>query len=273
MDNIGLICGGGRLPILIGKNLLNKNLNVIFFVISEFFIESDYRGLDVEIIHLNSLKKIIETLENRKINNLIMLGNLNRPSLSDIKFDLETIKFAKNLLLEKKGDNQLLISIKKLFEKKGFNFFDWRKYCQEFFSIEKNISKIKPSKKAIENCNKAIEVFKNFGNLDIGQSLVVQNQIILGLEASEGTDELIKRCNEYKKKGDKGILVKFNKHKQSSLLDIASIGMNTVKLIKQYNYEGIFLEQSKCLIIDKEDVIKFANSNNIFISTVNKFEQ
>ena len=33
MSNIGIISGGGKLPITIGKNLIKKNFSVIFFVL------------------------------------------------------------------------------------------------------------------------------------------------------------------------------------------------------------------------------------------------
>ena len=98
--------------------------------------------------------------------------------------------------------------------------------------------------------------------------MIIQNQLVLGLEAIEGTDHLIKRCSSYKRKGDRGILFKFTKKNQSNLIDIPLVGLDTIKNIKKYNYEGIFLEKYKCIILDKENVIKFANSNNIFISSV-----
>ena len=90
---------------------------------------------------------------------------------------------------------------------------------------------------------------------------------MLGLEAIEGTDNLIERCFEYKRKGDKGILFKFSKKNQSSLIDIPLIGFNTIKNIKKYNYEGVYLEKNKCLIVDKDKIIEYANKNKIFISS------
>ena len=102
------------------------------------------------------------------------------------------------------------------------------------------------------------------------QSIAIQNEIILGLEASEGTDELIKRCFKYKKKGDQGVIIKLSKYKQNKVLDIPAIGINTMRLLKKYKFEGIFLELNKCLIINKEKVIKYANQNNLFITSVKK---
>ena len=97
---------------------------------------------------------------------------------------------------------------------------------------------------------------------------IIQNQLILGLEAIEGTDELLKRCKEYKRKDDNGVLFKFSKQNQSNLIDIPLIGLDTMKNLKKYNYEGVFLQKNKCLILDKKKIIDYASQNNLFISSV-----
>ena len=115
-----------------------------------------------------------------------------------------------------------------------------------------------------------MSIFKSFGEFDVGQSMIIQNQIVLGLEAIEGTDNLMTRCKDYKKSGDKGILVKFAKYNQSNILDIPTIGEKTIKLLKECDYEGIFLEKDSCLIIDKEKTVDLANQYKVFISTCSK---
>ena len=76
MSNIGIIAGGGKLPITIGSNLIKKNFKVFFFVIEEFFNSINYKDLDVTIINLKSAKKIIETLQAKNIDSIIMAGNI-----------------------------------------------------------------------------------------------------------------------------------------------------------------------------------------------------
>tara|TARA_A100000164_G_C21323755_1_gene503266 strand:- start:67 stop:546 length:480 start_codon:yes stop_codon:yes gene_type:complete len=155
----------------------------------------------------------------------------------------------------------------------GFNYFDWKEYCPELFANSDDLTALKPTKKARDNLNKALSIFKSFGEMDVGQSMIIQNQIVLGLEAVEGTDNLMIRCQNYKKSGDRGILVKFAKYNQSNVMDIPTIGYNTIKLLKDCDYEGIFLEKDSCLIIDKEKTVDFANQCKIFISTCNKIDQ
>ncbi len=272
MNNIGIIAGGGKLPIVIGSNLIKKNFKVFFFVIEEFFNTINYKGLDVTVINLKSAQKIIETLQAKNIDSIIMAGNIKRPSITDMSFDFQTFKLAKNLLLNKTGDNSLLVSIKKYFKDNGFDYFDWKEYCPELFANNDNLTKLKPTRKAIENLNKAMSIFRSFGEIDVGQSMIIQNQIVLGLEAVEGTDNLMIRCKDYKKSGDKGILEKFAKYNQSNILDIPTIGEKTINLLKECDYEGIFLEKDSCLIIDKKKTVDLANQFKVFISTCNKIE-
>jgi len=65
-------------------------------------------------------------------------------------------------------------------------------------------------------------------------------------------------------------LLKLSKYNQNVNFDIPAIGMNTVKNIKKYEFEGLFLEKNKCIILDKEKVIDFCNQNKIFIASVLK---
>jgi DUF1009 family protein len=273
MHKIGIISGSGDLPLLIGKSLLEKGYNICFFHIKNFANPHVYERYDNSQISLTSFHEIIKDLKNNQIESIIMAGNIKRPSMKDIKFDLTTIKLIKNFLLESKGDDQLLKSISSFFYQNGFPLFDWKIICSELFSLENILTTNKPTKEALKNKDKGLQVFKAIGKSDVGQSLIIQNQLILGIECIEGTDELIKRCGDYKKKGDRGVLLKLSKYNQHSDLDIPTIGINTVKKLIKYNYEGVFLEKNQCIIIDKLNIINYCNSNNLFISTIQKIDQ
>ena len=78
------------------------------------------------------------------------------------------------------------------------------------------------------------------------ESLIIQNNIVLGLEASEGTDELIKRCYNYKKKGDKGILIKLPEKNLLKALNlsndmIANENFKNNKIIDLRIYNSVIL--------------------------------
>ena len=69
------------------------------------------------------------------------------------------------------------------------------------------------------------------------------------------------------------IPIKLSKYLQHSNLDVPTIGIKTLKQIKQYNYEGVFIEKNNCVILEKEKMIDYCNENNLFLSTLNKIEK
>ena len=268
MSNFAIIAGGGKLPILINKFLLKNGHNVFIIGIKNNFNHTKYKFTNFEEVKIGSISKILSILKKKNIKNIIFSGSIKRPSFRDISLDFEAIKLIKSTQIDKLGDNQLFIKISNYFSKKGFNFVEWYKYCPELFTNKDSLTIHKPSKSANSNLNKGLNIFKYFGKLDIGQSIIIQNNIVLGLESIEGTDNLIKRCFTYKRKGDKGILLKLKKINQDLRFDLQTIGLNTIKLLKKYDYEGIFIEKKYCLILDKDKVINFANKNKIFIKTL-----
>ena len=55
MSKIGIISGGGKLPVLIGNNLIKKNYEVIFFVIEAVFPTSKAIGIFMSYLFLLQL--------------------------------------------------------------------------------------------------------------------------------------------------------------------------------------------------------------------------
>ena len=206
MDKIAIISGGGKLPLSIGENLSKKNYDIYFISLKGFADPKLYNKYNYSEAPITSFKEILNILKINNTDKIIMAGKIDRPSISEIKFDLITLSLIKSYYLESKGDNQLLTTISNLFLKNGFPLFDWISHCPELFVNKDILTKVKPNKNSYLNIQKGLKTFSIIGNADIGQSLVIQNKIILGLEAAEGTDELLKRCFNYKKKGDKGIL-------------------------------------------------------------------
>ena len=270
MIKVGILAGGGKLPLLIAQSLLHNKYDVHIFCIENFSNIELYKNFNFGIISLNSLSRILEKLKKNNIEKIIMVGCVKRPSIKDIKFDINTLKLIKNYALDSQGDDKLLSTISIFFENNGFKTLKWKNICKDLFIQNNYLTLKKPNKQSLENKDKGLKIFNIIGKADLSQSMIIQNKIILGIEAAEGTDELIKRCHQYKKKGDKGILLKLSKYKQDSNLDIPVIGLQTVNNLKKYDYEGIFLEKNKCIIIEKSEVINFCNVNNLFIASIEK---
>jgi DUF1009 family protein len=114
-----------------------------------------------------------------------------------------------------------------------------------------------------------INVAKTIGDLDIGQAVVVQQGVVLGVEAAEGTKSLLCRCAGLSKKGEKGVLIKLKKSHQDPRADLPTIGPHTVLQLNQSGISGVALEAGSSLIVQREEVIRLADDFGIFVLGIN----
>ena len=70
MINIGIIAGGGKLPIAIGRSLIKKKYNICFFVIEEFFNTHHYKDYE-KIEEIQEIIEFIKKSNKRGIASLI----------------------------------------------------------------------------------------------------------------------------------------------------------------------------------------------------------
>nr|WP_279611767.1 LpxI family protein [Candidatus Sarmatiella mevalonica] len=93
------------------------------------------------------------------------------------------------------------------------------------------------------------------GKCDVGQSIVVYEQRVLGIEAAEGTDALIERCAKLRQGGVGGVMVKMMKENQNPMMDPPVIGVNTVRQMQRYGYDGIAVQKDKVIILDVHEIL------------------
>ena len=131
------------------------------------------------------------------------------------------------------------------------------------------LTKHKPDKKAIADIKRGVEVGLELGRLDVGQSVIVQQGLVLGVEGIEGTDKLIIRCGDYKRKGEGGVLVKLRKPEQDMRIDLPTIGIKTLQNAKNSGLRGVAVHAGNALIVDEKNVIDYANKEGLFIIGIN----
>ncbi|HYP35722.1 MAG TPA: LpxI family protein, partial [Stellaceae bacterium] len=101
--------------------------------------------------------------------------------------------------------------------------------------------------------------------LDIGQAVVVQQGLVLGVEAVEGTDELLRRCAALRREGPGGVLVKVEKPGQERRADRPTIGHRTVVLAAETGLLGIAIEAEATIVLDRDEVIRTADRAGLFV--------
>lgn len=267
---LGIIAGGGSLPKLLVEHC--KQNNIPFDVLS-IVGNADRSFFDVTIPHLwiriGQAGTGFRYFKDSGVQDVVMIGTIRRPSFSDLIPDLRTAAFFAKIGFKSLGDDGILRALIKELEAEKFKVVGIHEIMPDILLKEGVLTKAKPDKQALSDIKRGTEVALALGKLDVGQSVVVQQGLVLGVEGIEGTDELIKRCGTYKRKGEGGILIKLRKPQQEMRTDLPTIGLTTIENAHKAGLKGLAVHAGNALIVDEKDVIKFANKYKMFVVGIN----
>ncbi len=266
VKKLGIIAGGGRLPSLLVRACHEQNIEPYVLAFKEHTDPALVIDIAHSWTHLGALQKNIDLLKAEKINDLVFCGDIKRPSLRDLKPDRRVAKFFMRQSLKALGDNDFLTAIKDEIAKDGFTLHGVHAFIDTLLAPSGVLGVVKPSPQNLKDSEYGFKISQEIGRLDIGQSVIVQDGIVIGVEAVEGTDALIERVQPLLKiSKNKGVLIKTCKPQQEKELDLPTIGVQTIEKIVHSGLAGITIHAGQSLIIDIEAVIACANKANIFL--------
>ncbi len=263
---LGIIAGGGSLP----RSLIRhcQTVGRDFFVIA---IEgnADPALFNDEIPHLwirlGQAGTGFKRFRDEKVEEVVMIGTIRRPSFKELIPDMRTTAFFTKIGVKALGDDGILRALIKEIEAEKMRVVGIHEVMNNILVRPGILGKVKPGKDDYVDIRRGVAAAFELGRLDIGQSGIVQQGLVLGVEAIEGTDELIKRCSAYKRKGNGGVLVKLRKPQQDMRIDLPTIGTRTVENAQASGLNGLAVHAGNTLIVDEAEVIRAADKAGLFI--------
>ncbi len=263
---LGIIAGGGAAPRQIVRACRALGRPFFLFCLEEQADKELAEEGPHAWISLGAAGKLREVCAAEGIGEVVMIGRVRRPSLSEMRPDFLGVKFLARIGLNALGDDGVLRGVAAAIEDVcGVRVVAAHEVMPEILAPKGVLTKAKPDKKAKADIAKGLKIARALGRLDVGQAVVVQQGIVLGLEAIEGTDALIARAGGLKREGGGGVLVKCAKPGQDVRLDLPSIGPETVQALARAGLEGVAVEAGASLLIDREATIKAADEAGLFI--------
>ena len=246
---------------------LKHNSNSIFIN-----LDTDINIKKKNVYHFKifQLKRILSVLKLKKIKNIVFLGKIKRPNISDFKKD-GLIENYLSLLINsyQKGDGSILATVINIFKKNGYTVVSPKKVSNKFFFSKSEIDTIR-SDNDKKDIVKSVKLLNDLSKHDNAQAVICVNEYIIGIEAAEGTDNLIKRSKLTRKKLNQlqfkaGLLTKIPKKNQSTLIDLPVVGPKTINLIKSANLSGIAINSKFTMVFNKQKVISLARKHDLKI--------
>lgn len=265
VEHVGILAGGGALPKYLIESCKKKGVEVFVIGFKGQTNPETLAGIDHMWTGLGSAGLILKTLKQKNIQDLVMIGSIKRPSISELNPDFKALEILARIGFKALGDDGLLSAIKQELEKEGFTLHGVQDFSENLITTQGTLGNIDPDEKDWESIRLGVQVSQTLGKLDIGQAVIIQEGTILGLEAIEGTDELIKRCIPLKKQGNGPILVKTCKPQQDRKLDLPTIGPQTIQNAYNAGLRGIAMHSGASIILDPQKVAELADAYRIFV--------
>ena len=270
---VGVIAGGGVMPFAVADSLRARGLNPILFALKgvcDPVATERFRHHWITVGQYGRAKKLFRA-ENCK--NLVFIGTLVRPALSEIRLDWETIRVMGRVWSAfRGGDDHLLSGVGRIFEQEGFRLLGLKEVAPDLLMPEGCVTRTLPGQDATVDIAKGRDVLRALSPFDIGQAVVVIDGHVVGVEGIEGTDELLARIASLRAAGSirsakgRGVLVKAPKSGQDLRFDLPTIGSRTIEKAAAAALAGVAVLAGNTVVADAQAMIEAADTAGLFVT-------
>ncbi|MDR0332179.1 MAG: UDP-2,3-diacylglucosamine diphosphatase LpxI [Dysgonamonadaceae bacterium] len=267
---LGIVAGSGMMPVEIIKHCNKHHIPVFVVGLESFATAEQLSEAPHTFAKIGEAGKILKAFKENNVRDIVLAGGIKRPSFKELIPDWEGMKIMAKLAMKKMSDDNLFRVVIDEVENRGFKIVGIEEVVPEMLFQEGIYGKAKPDKDDMNDIERGWTVAKAIGAVDVGQAVVVQEGLVLAMEAIEGTDQMLARAASLRKEGKKPIMVKVLKPGQDMRVDLPAIGLQTIDLFIKHGIGGIAVEAGGILLIEKDAVIKKADENGIFIIGLKK---
>ncbi|CAA7620454.1 conserved hypothetical protein [Magnetospirillum sp. LM-5] len=264
-SKLGIIAGGGEFPGLVIAACRADGRPFHVLGLTGHADPKIIGDAPADWIRLGEAGTGFKLLKEAGVAEIVMIGPVRRPTLKELAPDWRTTKFFARVGLKALGDDGLLRAVAKEIESEGFTVVGIDSVLADCLAVAGPYGGLVPDDQAQSDILRAWEVAKGIGALDVGQAVVVQQGIVLGVEAVEGTDSLIRRCAELKREGPGGVLVKVRKPGQDRRLDLPTIGLATLREAAAAGLRGIVVQAGGALVLGRDAIGAEADRLGLFV--------
>lgn len=268
---LGIIAGGGELPLLLMRRLQAQK--------RDMFVLGIRKVTDPAIARyphawcpLTALGRSLRLLQKAGCRDLVLIGAVARPRLEWHRLDWLGLKVMTRLMFAPRlGDNRLLRAIVRAYEEGGLRVRPVEDFVPELAAAAGYLGRVRADKRAKADWQYGLDVVRQLGALDISQAAVVCRGQVLAVEGVEGTDFLLQRIADLPPslrgtpRARAGVLVKLPKPRQERRVDLPTLGPQTVRGARRAGLAGIVFAAGGTLLLRKKECAALADKAGMFL--------
>ena len=257
MERLGIIAGGGPLPVIAAREARDQGLKVVAVAIEEAAPLNLADEVDaISWVGAGQLGRLIATLKREQVCDAVMLGKVPLNLIfSQVRTDLEGILFYLKLK-DRRGDSILAAVGDRLIEE-GITLHDCRRFLSSIVMSKGLLTSRAPGIEEQRDISFGREIARAIGALGIGQTVVVKHRTVIAVEGIDGTDATIRRGGALGKGGV--VVVKVGRPDQDMRFDLPVVGPETVATLEEAGATALALDAGHTLMLEQDLVVETAN--------------
>lgn len=270
---VGLIAAGGVMPFAVADSLTARGINPVLFALKGACDPVAVERFRHHWISVGQLGRAVKLFRAEDCRDLVFIGTLVRPALSEIRLDWGTLRVIGRVWAAfRGGDDHLLSGIGRILEQDGFRMVGIKDVAPDLLMPEGCLTDKSPDESAAADIARGREVLRALSPFDIGQAAVVIDGHVVGVEDIEGTDGLLARVARLRAEGRiraraaRGVLVKAPKSGQDLRFDLPTMGPQTVEGAAVAGLAGIAIVAGNTIVVDPQSVIEAADAAGLFVT-------
>jgi DUF1009 family protein len=265
LERWGLIAGRGLLPLEAAKGMRMMGISPVILGLKE---EADpaltealaQAGFPVAWESLGQLGAIRRFFQEQEVRKVVMAGSVGKKVvLTGLEMDEDLVALLAGLPV--KHNDAMLVAFAEYFEKHGIEVEKQTTVLSHLLPGKGCLTKRVPTAREEADIRLGYRTAKEVAGLNIGQSVVVKNGMILAVEAIDGTDATILRGGQLV--GGGAVVVKVANPRQDLRFDLPVIGPSTLAAVIQSRTAVLAFEAASTFLLEKETTIARADAEGI----------
>ncbi|MGI8481878.1 MAG: LpxI family protein [Chthoniobacterales bacterium] len=260
---LGIIAGSGMYPKLLAQKAREAGVRSITAAAFEGETDPTLASLvdKIDWMRVGQLSRLLKTFRDANVFHAIMAGQIAPKNLFDLRPDWKALLMLARL--PRRNAESIFGAIANELANAGVALLPATTFLEGFLAPEGLIVGSKLRRREEADVELGLEIARETGRLDIGQTVLVKNGTILAVEAFEGTNEAIQRGGQLGRGG--AVMVKVAKPAQDMRFDVPVIGVETIRIAGATGIAVIAIEAGRTLLLEKEQIIAEANRHGISI--------
>ena len=269
---VGILAGAGSLPREVAQHVTARGGRVHVVTLGAG-VDVGLADFPVTKADMAKVGTIVRAFRSAGCRKLVIVGAVTRPDLGalwpDLGFFLSLPAILR--LIATGGDDDLLSSIVRFFEGKGFEVVAPAAMAPELLAGAGPLGHVMATEQQARDAALGFDAVHAMGLFDVGQAVVVTDGRLEAVEGVEGTDRMLARVAARRARSGepqterRGVLVKRPKPGQELRIDLPAIGPGTVERAMEAGLAGIGVQAGGVLAAERAWLVRRADDGGLFV--------